>query len=200
MKLSKCSSKHRYVSVHIKFAVALGGALAWAGVAIWLAQRWLGELSALAGPVLAHLMIYGIAVIPGFMNCFLILSLLFDRRPEFLPENAGGQLPAITILVAAYNEAENIQQTLASIEQQEYPGGLSVIVINDGSRDATLQRLEDKLGKVTVSAAVAARMKAIGFDAEPGTGAALSELVQADLQRYGALIRSQGIQLDDTAR
>ena len=36
--------------------------------------------------------------------------------------------------------------------------------------------------------------------AEPGTGAALSELVQADLQRYGALIRSQGIQLDDTAR
>jgi biofilm PGA synthesis N-glycosyltransferase PgaC len=98
VKLSKCSSKHRYVSVHIKFAVALGGALAWAGVAIWLAQRWLGELSALAGPVLAHLMIYGIAVIPGFMNCFLILSLLFDRRPEFLPENAGGQLPAITIL------------------------------------------------------------------------------------------------------
>ena len=65
---------------------------------------------------------------------------------------------------------------------------------------ATLQRLEDKLGKVTVSAAFAARMKAIGFDAEPGTGAALSELVQADLQRYGALIRSQGIQLDDTAR
>lgn len=143
VKLSKCSSKHRYVSVHIKFAVALGGALAWAGVAIWLAQRWLGELSALAGPVLAHLMIYGIAVIPGFMNCFFILSLLFDRRPEFLPENAGGQLPAITILVAAYNEAENIQQTLASIEQQEYPGGLSVIVINDGSRDATLQRLEE---------------------------------------------------------
>ena len=143
MKLSKCSSKHRYVSVHIKFAVALGGALAWAGVAIWLAQRWLGELSALAGPVLAHLMIYGIAVIPGFMNCFLILSLLFDRRPQFLPESAGGQLPAITILVAAYNEAENIQQTLVSIEQQEYPGGLSVIVINDGSRDATLQRLEE---------------------------------------------------------
>lgn len=135
--------KHHYVSVHIKFAVALGGALAWAGVAIWLAQRWLVELSALAGPVLAHLMIYGIAVIPGFMNCFLILSLLFDRRPQFLPESAGGQLPAITILVAAYNEAENIQQTLASIDEQGYPGGLSVIVINDGSRDATLQRLEE---------------------------------------------------------
>ena len=64
----------------------------------------------------------------------------------------------------------------------------------------TLQRLEDGLRKVTSSAAFAARMKAIGFDAAPGSGKELSALVQADLQRYGALIRSQGIQLDDNAR
>ncbi|GAB2486578.1 tripartite tricarboxylate transporter substrate binding protein [Comamonas humi] len=65
---------------------------------------------------------------------------------------------------------------------------------------ATLQRLEDKLQHVTASTAFAARMAAIGFDAAPGSGTALAQLVQADRQRYGALIRSQGIQLDDSAR
>lgn len=41
------------------------------------------------------------------------------------------------MLVAAYNEAASIKDTLVSIALQKYPGPLQVIVINDGSQDNT---------------------------------------------------------------
>ncbi len=43
------------------------------------------------------------------------------------------------MLVAAYNEAASIEDTLVSISQQKYPGKLQVIVINDGSQDETAE-------------------------------------------------------------
>lgn len=89
----------------------------------------------MAGAPLAWLVIVGIAILPGFMNAFLMASLLLDRRPA-LRETSGG-LPAVTILVAAYNEEAHIAGTVQSIARQQYPGGLQVIVINDGSNDGT---------------------------------------------------------------
>ncbi|WP_373686037.1 glycosyltransferase family 2 protein [Acinetobacter sp. YH12027] len=47
--------------------------------------------------------------------------------------------PNITILIAAYNEESSILDTLQSVDRQNYPGGLQVIVINDGSKDSTAQ-------------------------------------------------------------
>lgn len=47
------------------------------------------------------------------------------------------EYPGITILIAAYNEAACIQDTLVSISLQHYPADLQVIVINDGSKDET---------------------------------------------------------------
>ncbi len=130
-----------YLPVPAKFTLALVCSILWAALAAWMAEPWSDNLSTITGFLAANLIIWGIAVIPGFMNVFLLVSLLLDRRPAFTPQTLAQQLPPITILVAAYNEAENILSTLASIEQQKYPGKLSVIVINDGSSDNTLQQL-----------------------------------------------------------
>jgi glycosyltransferase involved in cell wall biosynthesis len=51
----------------------------------------------------------------------------------------------ITIFVPAYNEAENIRQTVRSIEQAARRAGdipIEIIVVNDGSRDGTAEVLE----------------------------------------------------------
>ena len=77
---------------------------------------------------------FGIAIIPGFMNAFLVTSLMLDRRPGHSPLPV---YPGITILVAAYNEAASIRDTLESIDRQQYPGHLQVMVVDDGSTDAT---------------------------------------------------------------
>jgi len=128
-----------YLSVRWKFVFSLGMGMLWAALSFWLARDWLHDFSALVGVVPAYLVIFGIAIIPGFMNAFLVASLLLDRRPEILVPTLA--LPGISILVAAYNEEACIASTLTSIAGQGYPGPLQVIVINDGSTDGTSQAL-----------------------------------------------------------
>lgn len=129
----------RYIPVRRKFGISLGAGLAWMAFSIVAADAWIHDLSRVTGSAVAYLAIYGIAVIPGFMNAFLVASLLLDRRPPI--RDVAAQLPGITILVAAYNEEDNIVSTIQSISLQHYPGPMQVVVINDGSTDGTAAKL-----------------------------------------------------------
>lgn len=131
-------SRKRYVPVWLKFAITVAVASAWSVFSYALALHWIDELSLMMGGALAHLVIIGIAILPGFMNAFLVAGLLLDRRP---PRIAIGVYPGITVLVAAYNEQDSILSTLESLNKQDYPAPMQVLVINDGSTDATMARL-----------------------------------------------------------
>lgn len=124
---------------HAKFAIALLCALGWTALSLWVAREWLGDLVQLAGKALTYSLILAIVVIPGIVNAFLVASLAMDRRPV---RQHFATMPGVTILVAAYNEAASILSTLASISEQDYPGPIDVIVINDGSKDATMDLLQ----------------------------------------------------------
>ncbi|MDP9605106.1 biofilm PGA synthesis N-glycosyltransferase PgaC [Variovorax sp. YR750] len=128
-----------YLPVSGKFLIALIGSAAWVAFSIWAAQAWLTDLKSHIGAVLAVFLVYGIAIVPGFMNAFLAISLLLDKRP---PHSTLLTYPPISILIAAYNEEASIEETLVSIERQNYPGELQVIVINDGSKDGTAAVVE----------------------------------------------------------
>jgi len=128
-----------YLSVRAKYALALGIAVAWAAFSIWLSLHWLDDLSALLGRPLAIFVIAFIAYVPGFMNAFLISSILLDRRPERRrPDN----YPGVTILVACYNESANITDTIHSLAAQDYDGPMQVLVLDDGSTDDSVARAE----------------------------------------------------------
>ena len=124
-----------YIPVTVKFIFACIVASCWAAFSIWYAQAWLSELSELFGAFLANFILYGVAILPGFMNAFLLVSLIIDRRPKVM--SLEGKYPPLTILIAAYNEENNIMSTLESISKQNYPGKIKAIVINDGSTDKT---------------------------------------------------------------
>jgi len=128
----------RALQVRAKYVLTLSIAAAWATLSYFLAFRWISDLSHVFGAPLAYAMVFTIAIIPGFMNAFIVAGLLFDRRPKRKPLST---YPGISILVAAYNEEESILGTLASIEKQNYPGPLEVFVINDGSTDKTMEKL-----------------------------------------------------------
>lgn len=123
-----------YVPVPVKYAFALSLAVAWLGFSIWASGRWLHDLAAWAGWAFAIIATTFIAYIPGFMNAFMLGTLLTDRRP---PRRTPASYPPVTILVAAYNEASSIADTLRSISLQTYPGEIEILVINDGSTDET---------------------------------------------------------------
>lgn len=123
-----------YLGVRGKFALALLTSGAWFALTVLIALPWIVELSSLIGPALAMLAVGGIALVPGFMNAFLIASLLLDRRP---PRRKPSRYPSVSILIAAYNEEASIADTIRSIANQDYPGTFEVFVIDDGSRDRT---------------------------------------------------------------
>ena len=123
-----------YVGVRGKFAFALLVSGSWFALTALIALPWIAELSTRIGAPLALLGIGGIALVPGFMNAFLIASLMLDRRP---PRSKPSRYPAVSILIAAYNEEASIADTLRSINNQDYPGVFEIFVIDDGSQDRT---------------------------------------------------------------
>lgn len=125
-----------YLPVRLKFLLVLVVAVAWTALSIRLSQPWLEALSGVVGFALALFVIAFIAYVPGFMNAFLIGSILADRRPQRRHIEA---FPDLCVLVASYNERENIADTLRSLTRQDYPGRVSVLVIDDGSTDGGLE-------------------------------------------------------------
>ncbi|PZP63163.1 MAG: glycosyl transferase family 2 [Pseudoxanthomonas spadix] len=124
-----------YVPVPAKFTLVLVCSVLWTVLSVLLSMRWLHELSQVVGVALALLIIAFVAYVPGFMNAFLIGSVLLDRRP---PRRDATARPDLTVLVACYNEGGNIAETLASFARQDYAGDVEVVVIDDGSTDDSL--------------------------------------------------------------
>lgn len=136
-----------YLSVRAKFILSLTIATIWTALSIWLSQRWLNELAEIAGLTIALIAIGFIAYVPGFMNAFLISTLLLDRKP---PQRQIAEYPGLTVLVAAYNEATGIADTLTSLAKQDYRGTYQVIVLNDGSTDNTADIIRKQLDTLPI--------------------------------------------------
>ncbi len=130
--------KSFYLPVKVKFLISTAVAILWFSVSLYLAQPWLNDLSLVVGSVPAIIIILLIALIPGFLNAHILTSVLLDSPPP-LPDDQ--PLPPISLLIAAYNEAENIAETVRGIRAQDYPSEIEIIVVDDGSTDGTKEVL-----------------------------------------------------------
>ena len=127
-----------YIPITAKFVIATGFATLWFLISVFLARPWLEELSAVTGPLPAFLIILFIALFPGFLNAHIVASIILDAPPP-LPLDI--KYPPVTVLMAAYNEADNVRETFRGITGQDYPALVQVIVVDDGSTDGTVEIL-----------------------------------------------------------
>ena len=128
-----------YLKVKQKLEFSLLFAALWFSFSLYMALPWINQLSNILPLFLAWFLVAGIAIIPGIALSFMVASLFLDLRPQYkTPEN----LPSLSILIAAYNEESNIQKTIESVCSQEYKGDIEIIVVNDGSTDATSKLVE----------------------------------------------------------
>ena len=87
-------------------------------------------------------------IVFGMYTLLNMLALFWLRRHGELRRHLlhdtrlTGQEPGVSIIVPAYNEAGGIASSVRSLLQQEY-GDFEIIVINDGSSDATLENLHE---------------------------------------------------------
>jgi poly-beta-1,6-N-acetyl-D-glucosamine synthase len=134
-----------YVSVTVKFVVAQLLAAGWLGVSVWLSLPWVRELAGAITIAPAVLVVCLVAYLPGWLVAFLAVSLLLDRQP---PLRRTHPTVPVTVLIAARNEAERIQETISCIARQDYPGPIEVLVVDNGSTDGT-QAVAEAYGAAT---------------------------------------------------
>jgi biofilm PGA synthesis N-glycosyltransferase PgaC len=125
-----------YIPLFLKLCFVAACSLGWVALSIWLAIPWIEQLSHSITLPGAIIVIGGIAIVPGYLNAHLVSSLLFDRPP---PLRFDLEFPAITLVVACYNEAEGIEETLNYATAQDYPGEFRIMVADDGSADKTVE-------------------------------------------------------------
>ena len=133
-----------YLTVRQKFVVSTTVAFIWLALSLWLAQPWIQELAAAAGYFVAYPIVLVIALIPGFLNAHILMSVLLDNPPALprqMMENPKS-FPPVSVLIAAYNEQENLPETLMAIAKQQYPGPIEIVVVDDGSTDDTVSVLK----------------------------------------------------------
>ncbi len=126
--------KKHYYSVHTKFALAQITSLAWVALSVILSIPWLRELGSKIGFIPALIIIAFVAYIPGYLISFAVVSLLMDRQPKLKTKDVS--VP-ITILIAAFNEEKNIENTLKRIAQQDYSGHIRILLVDNNSTDRT---------------------------------------------------------------
>jgi poly-beta-1,6-N-acetyl-D-glucosamine synthase len=125
-----------YIALHLKLLFVIGIGLAWAGFSLWLSLSWIDTLAQSITMPLAIAVIFGIAIIPGYLNANLIASLLLDRPP---PLRFDLVFPEATVVIACFNEEETIEETLDYVVAQDYPGRLRILIADDGSTDRTVE-------------------------------------------------------------
>jgi biofilm PGA synthesis N-glycosyltransferase PgaC len=155
--------------VAMKFALVVVLASLWAGLSVWLSRPWLADLSAVTSPVFALIAITFIAYVPGFMNAFLFATLLLDKRPARVRP---ASYPDVSVLIAAYNEVDGIGVTLKSMAWQDYRGNVEILVLNDGSDDATASVVRQAIADLTFLPGKTLRL--IDFKVNGGKAAALN--------------------------
>jgi biofilm PGA synthesis N-glycosyltransferase PgaC len=115
-------------------------AYVWFDVAI--SAPWRDELARAFGPAAAWIVPSFLAYIPGIVIGFYLFTLLLTTYVEQTLTTPDGTWPALTVLIAAWNEQDAISATIEAIAAANYPGPLEVVLADNNSTDHTAQFAE----------------------------------------------------------
>lgn len=82
----------------------------------------------------------GLTILKTFIVSWLAIRSRRVGDAELVPWlSTADPSPPVSVLIAAYNEEKVIRETLLSVLKSDYPGPIEVIVVDDGSKDATAE-------------------------------------------------------------
>ncbi|MHB1391688.1 MAG: hypothetical protein ACYCYE_01155 [Clostridia bacterium] len=94
----------------------------WTSLSVYVSLTWLEDFSKVITFPVAIIIICGIAYLPGYLNAFLVASLILDRQPPFKDIYPSKN---ITVLIAARNKGDRIAGNINYIAKQDYTGRIS---------------------------------------------------------------------------
>ncbi len=160
----------------VLFALAFGMTAVWVAFSVWVSDPWRHELEHALGPVMAWVIPIMLAYIPGLVIGFMIFTLLVSpyREPALsAPKGpwATGQWPRVTVLIAAWNEADAIVSTLEHMAALTYPGPLEFVLADNNSTDGTAELADEAAKRLELD------YRRV-FEAEPGKHRALNAALE----------------------
>jgi peptidoglycan-N-acetylglucosamine deacetylase len=111
---------------------------------IW--DRFAFDASYWISRVLSTVFVLTIVLGIGRIFVFTVLALLQHRREKVLASSQDYR-PAVSVVIAAYNEAKVICRTIDTLLQSSY-SNLEIVVVDDGSTDGTSDIVLEKFGSV----------------------------------------------------
>lgn len=108
---------------------------------------WLYWITTGATIIAGFVITCGLAQTTVYLLQLLLAAMALSSRPPvaratLLWRRYSDVAPPVALVVPAYNEEMNVVESVRSLLSLEYPA-YEVIVVNDGSRDATLDRLKE---------------------------------------------------------
>lgn len=73
-----------------------------------------------------------------------VIAIQKQKKKLLTFRHYSGTFPTINIIIPCYNEEKTIPQTILFLKEVDYPS-LKIIIINDGSRDSTIDILKEQL-------------------------------------------------------
>jgi poly-beta-1,6-N-acetyl-D-glucosamine synthase len=126
----------------LRFTLAATCTVAWIAISVSVSQPWRSDLEEAIGPIAAWVIPIMLAYIPavviGFL-CFTLLLTRYQAPPLDVSEGPwpAGEWPAITVIVAAYDEEQAIGLTIEHVAASSYPGPVEVVLADNNSTDRT---------------------------------------------------------------
>lgn len=100
----------------------------------------------------------GVYLMLNILSLSSIARYMQSRDVAGLPHLFAGFAPPVTVIVPAYNEEAHILDTLRSLFQHNYPE-FEIVVVNDGSKDRTLEIMKKEYSLVPFPEAYRARLR-----------------------------------------
>ena len=167
------------MEIKVKFIISCLFTGIWLLLCSILQYLWFISLKNTFGVFVAIFIIIGLATLPSIMIMFLITGIMLDKPKRY--KIRSDLVGYITILIAAYNEENNIYNTLKSIYEQSYPEKVIVKVIDNNSKDNTKQEINraikdfNKLNNIEIEYL---------FERKQGKFAALNHGLKSTITKY----------------
>jgi poly-beta-1,6-N-acetyl-D-glucosamine synthase len=184
-------STKRYITIQGKFGLALLGA------GLWLILATVGSIaiaSSLAAAVtwpIAVTLLLGVIAVPGFFLAFSLLGFALDHPPA--PSVAHPAIP-VTVVITARNQPRSVVSTLAYLRAQDYDGAMSVLLVDNGSTDATIDEARRAASQLAIDLRIVVERRQ-GVVHARNTGFACADTPLAVLVDAGTVLHPSAVRL-----
>jgi tripartite-type tricarboxylate transporter receptor subunit TctC len=125
------------------------------------------------------------------------IPMVFDSIVNQIAPHNGGRIRVLAVSGSARCEALPRIPTMAELGYKEVTGETWIgMAVPRGTPDARIAELNAAFAGVARDPAVKARLAQIGLTAQPGTPDGMAKLITSDAERWGALVKQLGLQLD----